>query len=402
MVAKITLGLCARARYAPLLNKGAGMLINNWYVACYSREICAERPRGVRMLGCDFVLFRDANGQAVCLSDVCCHRGASLCHGSIAAGHVECPYHGWQFAASGQCARIPALGAEAVIPKRARVDSYPTLERYGWVWVFLGDLDEAARPRLPDLFPEYGMPETWRLIPYDGEGRVNWARFEENSLDTAHINFVHPTFGTRRAPRVQVVPITATEHGARVSRTRPAPKNEQKSGEMARVLNPDRGFTSVSVEFSLVGVCHRIQPVFQEGMSIVTFSVKVPVDPWRTRTYGIQARNFLLDPAHDAERHAMILKALGEDLAVVEKIRPRLPPRSSAEEFLTETDGMEFHFRQKVRDWARRGFEIDVEKMEAEQHRRVMVIPSPPRRADPQNWVHRSVPLLPADEVLHD
>ncbi|MCS6946390.1 MAG: aromatic ring-hydroxylating dioxygenase subunit alpha [Steroidobacteraceae bacterium] len=372
------------------------MLINNWYVAGYASDIRADRPFGVRILGCDFVLFRDASGAARCLSNVCVHRGAALANGRIVDGNVECPYHGWQFGGQGRCLRIPALGDDATIPKRARIDSYPTMERYGWVWVFLGDLPEAERPQVPDLFPEYALPEQWRAIHYHGEGHVNWARFEENSLDTAHINFVHPTFGTRRAPRVQTVPITPTQYGAKVHRVRPAPKVEQKTGEMAKLLNPDRGFTSVSVEFSVIGVCHRIQPVFQEGMSIVTFSVKVPIDATHTRTFGIQARNFLLDPEHDDERRAMIYKALQEDLDVVTRIEPKLPPRSSTEELLTETDGMEFHFRQRVREWASRGFEIDVEQFEARRAREVLVIPSPERRADPSNWVHRTVPLLPA------
>jgi phenylpropionate dioxygenase-like ring-hydroxylating dioxygenase large terminal subunit len=372
------------------------MLINNWYVAAYAKDITATKPLGVRMLGCDFVLFRDTQGQARCLSNVCLHRGAALHNGQLIEGKVECPYHGWQFGGNGACLKIPAMGDEAVIPKRARIDSYPTMEKYGWVWVFLGDLPESERPAVPNFFPEFGLPEQWRLIHYQGEGNVNWARFEENSLDTAHINFVHPTFGTRRAPRVHVVPITPTQYGAKVQRVRPAPKVEQKTGEMAKILNPDRGFTAVSVEFSLIGLCHRIQPVFQEGMSIVTFSVKVPIDATNTRTFGIQGRNFLLDPKEDAERYAMILKALQEDLAVVTRIEPKLPPRSNTEEFLTETDGMENQFRQRVRDWSARGNEIDVEAMQAERLRRVLVIPSPERRQDPSNWVHKTVPLLPA------
>ena len=375
------------------------MLINNWYVAALSSEITAEKPFGTRMLGCDFVLFRDAAGKAVCLANTCCHRGAALCNGTVSSGNVACPYHGWEFAADGRCVKIPAMGEEAPIPKRARIDSYPTHEKYGWVWVFLGDLPEEERPPIPDLLPEFDDSARWRLIPYRAEARVNWQRFEENSLDTAHINFVHPTFGTRRAPRVTVVPITSTTYGGKVQRTRPAPKVEQKTGEMAKILNPDRGFTSVSLEFSLVGVCHRIQPVFQEGMSIITFSVKVPIDPFHTRTFGMQARNFLIDPGQDEERLAGIMKAVQEDTAVVEAIRPVLPPTSASEEFLTETDGMEFQFRSKVREWAQKGWEIDVEQMLAEQQRRILVIPSPARRADPSNWVHKAVPLRPAGSV---
>lgn len=369
------------------------MLINNWYVAALSSEVTADKPFGTRMLGCDFVLYRDSAGNAVCLANTCCHRGGALCNGTVASGNVACPYHGWEFAADGRCVKIPAMGEEAVIPKRVRIDSYPTQEKYGWVWAFLGDLPEEERPPIPNLLPEFDDPEHWRLIPYRAEAQVNWQRFEENSLDTAHINFVHPTFGTRRAPRVTVVPITPTTYGGKVQRTRPAPKVEQKTGEMARMLNPERGFTSVSLEFSVVGICHRIQPVFQEGMSIITFSVKVPIDPFHTRTFGLQARNFLLDPAQDEERLAGIMKAVGEDTAVVEALRPSLPPQSATEEFLTETDGMEFQFRSKVREWAQKGWEIDVEQMLAEQSRRVMVIPSPARRADPANWVHKTVPL---------
>ena len=121
--------------------------------------------------------------------------------------------------------------------------------------------------------------------------------------------------------------------------------------------------------------------------------MKVPIDAFRTRTFGVQARNFLMEPAQDEERLASIMKAVKEDTDVVEAIRPVFPPASASEEFLTETDGMEFQFRSKVREWASRGWEIDVEKMLAEQSRRIMVIPSPARREDPNNWVHKAVPL---------
>ena len=53
------------------------MFINFWYVAEESKNI-TEQPTGVRMLGQDFVLFRDSAGQVRCLSDVCAHRGGSL------------------------------------------------------------------------------------------------------------------------------------------------------------------------------------------------------------------------------------------------------------------------------------------------------------------------------------
>ena len=72
------------------------MIINNWYVAAMSDDVSADKPLGVRMLGVDFVLFRNAAGQVICMAGVCCHRGAALGDGKINDGCVACPYHGWE------------------------------------------------------------------------------------------------------------------------------------------------------------------------------------------------------------------------------------------------------------------------------------------------------------------
>ena len=122
--------------------------------------------------------------------------------------------------------------------------------------------------------------------------------------------------------------------------------------------------TRVALEFSLVGLCHRIQPTFREGMSQINFTARTPIDPWRSRAIGWQARNYLLEPEHDAERMAGILLAVEEDLRVVEKVEPKLTPRSLTDEFLTETDGMEVAFRKTVARYAAAGNEIDVDRFE--------------------------------------
>lgn len=93
------------------------MLINNWYVLALSDEVAAE-PVGVRALGHDFVLFRDGEGEVHCLSDICVHKGGSLCRGRVVDGAVECPYHGWRYNGAGDCVEIPSLGADGRIPAR--------------------------------------------------------------------------------------------------------------------------------------------------------------------------------------------------------------------------------------------------------------------------------------------
>jgi len=369
------------------------MLINNWYVAAWSHEVTTRKPFGVRMLGCDFVLFRNAEGRVVCLSDVCCHRGGALTGGKINNSRVVCPYHGWNFDNQGHCVLIPSMGEGAPIPKRARIDSYPTQEKYGWVWAFLGDLPEDERPAIPDLFPEYDDPATWHRVSYGFEAKANWMRFEENSLDTAHTTFVHQQFGAIRNPKLEVFPLEHKEWGAKVARVKPAPGADQKTGEMAKLLSAERKSTQVELEFSLLGLCHRIQPTFREGMSLINFTARTPVEDKLSRAFGWQARNYLKEPQYDAERVAAIELAVREDLSVVERVRPVHTPGSLSEELLVETDGMEVAFRKCCWRWAAKGWEIDREEAERLSPNQILVIPSPARREDPKNWIHKPVPL---------
>ncbi len=359
------------------------MLINNWYVAATADEVPADKPLAVRMLGLDFVLFRAA-GRIVCLPDICCHRGGPLSDGKLAGNCLACPYHGWQFDASGRCIHIPALGTDVRPPKRARLDSYPTVEKYGWVWVFLGDLPESERAPIPDLLPEFDDREHWRLVPYRFEAAANWVRMEENSLDTIHTSFVHRRFGGRVDPKSAAADIELLPFGARVRREKNAPEQGSNSGDLARLLPANRTRTRVALEFSIVGICHRIQPTFSEGMSQINFTARTPVDEFHTRAFGWQARNYLLEPEHDAERIRGLQEAIEEDLRIVEKVRPRLTPPTLPEEFLTKADSMEVAFRRLVREWADRGWEIDSETYARESQHRALVIPSPARGADPR------------------
>ena len=137
------------------------MYINLWYVAAFSSELNSA-PVKVRMLNRDFVLFRDADGKAHCLSNVCPHRGVSLAQGKcLEDGTLQCPQHGWQFAGDGLCRSIPSQDDGFEMPPGARVDSYPTEERHGLIWTFLGDSPDTAPP-IPDM-PEIETPG-WRTL----------------------------------------------------------------------------------------------------------------------------------------------------------------------------------------------------------------------------------------------
>ncbi|MEZ5267262.1 MAG: Rieske (2Fe-2S) protein [Microthrixaceae bacterium] len=155
------------------------MFKNFWYAIQHGSKVTAE-PSKLRVMGQDLVLWRNESGEPVVQSDICVHRGGSLAGGWVergANGHscVVCPYHGWEYDDSGACVKIPAAGPEAKIPGKARTDTYPSLERYGFVWAFLGDLSAQERPPMPELPGLEQAAEAFRRLP-DGRGRVRLER----------------------------------------------------------------------------------------------------------------------------------------------------------------------------------------------------------------------------------
>ena len=371
------------------------MLMNNWYVAAKSHEVNQKEPLIVRMLGQNFVLFRTPGNEAVCLANTCCHRGGSLGRGRLdGAGSIACGYHGWKFNPRGQCVEIPALGKEAKIPKRARVDSYPVEEHFDWVWVFLGDLAEKDRPPIPaSEFPEYHDKDNWRVVSMEFEADVNWARGHENSLDSAHPAFVHARFGRRSAPEVQIVPLVKNDFmGYNATRERVPPKRSQVSADIAKLVSRERGKTVASTDYYMAGISHRIDITREGNIRQVTVSARTPIDPCNTRIFMHQARNYLMEEEHDEARREGIRQAFREDCGAVSTAEPKFVARSMAHQLMVESDQLETAFRKDFLEKVREGWEIDFDKWKDEGRYRNFSIPCPARRKDPKNWVHPPAP----------
>src|ERR1700748_1337431 len=63
-------------------------------------------PVATKLLGEDFVVFRDTKGRGGVLDELCMHRGASLALGRVEGGGIRCIYHGWKFGADGTVMEI--------------------------------------------------------------------------------------------------------------------------------------------------------------------------------------------------------------------------------------------------------------------------------------------------------
>lgn len=164
------------------------MIPNQWYALLKSRSVKDKKAVGIKRLGKELVVWRETNGKVVCLRNRCPHRGAALSLGRVIDGCIECPYHGFQYDAEGRCTLIPASGKDARVLKGLIVQSFPTREAYGFIWIWWGEKREVL-PALP-WFEE--LPDS---LAYTATGSVecpiNYVRLIENSLDLSHFPFVH-------------------------------------------------------------------------------------------------------------------------------------------------------------------------------------------------------------------
>ena len=366
------------------------VFINFWYAALRSDQL-ADHPARVRMLGQDFVLFRDTSGTAHCLSDTCVHRGGSLGGGKLKGDRVECPYHGWQFDGRGQCTRIPSLGAAAKIPARARVDAYPVDELYGLVHVFLGDLPAAERPPIMPI-PEYGQPG-WHATIDEYTNVADYRRTVENGLDPAHNEVVHTTHGfsgTEGDSRVPDLKIEERAWGCGFMTTYFSPPLEDAKMQAVAGRKVDAVVTAGTFHHGPSCLTTYINP--GPGYAINQNVFKTPIDATTVRTFLVQTRSFMLEPQHDArfsERNSFVRE---QDQVVLSALQPFFTPESNLHEMLLPSDQAVARYREWLKEWEFRGWRIDEGAMARDQRRVARAIPSPARREQPRGWVLDAVP----------
>lgn len=166
-------------------------LKNVWYVAGWADEI----PEGGMLARsiCDepVVLYRDGEGAPRALFDRCPHRFAPLSMGRLCDGgrSIQCGYHGLRFGSDGKCNHNPH--GEGRIPSAAVVKSYPVVERWSLLWIWMGESEHADPATIP-AFP-FLDAEHWYVGKSQMDIAANYVLESDNILDLSHIEFLHPT-----------------------------------------------------------------------------------------------------------------------------------------------------------------------------------------------------------------
>ncbi len=195
------------------LRKDSEYLENSWYVAAQSSQI-GHQLQALKILDENLVFYRDSNDKVVALEDACPHRKMPLSMGKRVGDAIQCGYHGLTFDACGNCINAPT---QEKIPGNAVVRSFPVVEKYSLVWIWMGIpslADESTLLQLDDY-----ESDSWGLT--DGgmlECQCHYLYLLDNLLDPSHVAWVHKTSFASEGTEDVPLTIEETDTGVLVSR----------------------------------------------------------------------------------------------------------------------------------------------------------------------------------------
>ena len=291
-------------------------VLRRYWHAVARPDALAGGPLAVTLLGVRLVVWRAPGGELAAAVDRCPHREAPLSAGVVVDLGLQCPYHGWTYAADGRCVLVPSAGPGAAVPPRAVLQRVHAAERYGLVWLCL---DEPAAP-IPAI-----AEDTDRCFRRINQPVERWAasatRLVDNFLDTAHFPFVHlGSFGgagDAMVARVELEPL-GDFYGYRYEVTAANALGAEASGQSAGTVER-RMSTGFSLPFLV-----RSTIEYATGLRHTLLLSSAPIDDeaswftfvvWRNDDFSV--------PADEVTRLDRMIGA--EDKRMLEQVPGPLP-----------------------------------------------------------------------------
>ena len=300
-------------------------ILESWYVAAWDHEVGAEKMLARTLLDQPVLLYRDTQGQVVALADKCCHRAAPLSHGRLEGDAVRCMYHGMKFDRTGQCIDIPG---QEQIPAKACVRSYPVVEKDRFIWIWMGQPQNAYPAAILDFF--WHDHADWRMKPGYIHYQAHYQLVVDNLLDFSHLSFVHPTtLGTASNAQVRAQVDRTDDSGLRITRWYINDEMSPNHKRVAQFEGPvDRwqiyqwhapAFLRMDAGSAPTGTGAPEGRIDPRAMKFRHTSVQTPETLGTTHYFFCQARNFAL--TNEAMTEAIfqdVCTAFGEDRAMIE------------------------------------------------------------------------------------
>ena len=279
--------------------------------------------RRVELLGDGYVLGR-VDGEIVAFPDRCPHRNARLSNGVIvnAPGaaaptqHIQCPYHGWEFAGNGTCSFIPALGPDATVPPTSHLVRARVQVRYGLVWI-------APEEPVCDIvdIPEFDDPALTVLWLPCTDIKATAGQFIDNFLDFGHFPFVHAgTFGTGEDAGIAPYEVRVSADGWSFMVEYPHMIKNHEDPLVATGEHPLLQPRSMRYVFGAPFIASLRLDLPLTGMMNVLAIFLQPLDADNSRLYCAMVRNDCDTAAQQQEAVDYELAVLAEDLRIIENL----------------------------------------------------------------------------------
>lgn len=164
------------------------MMRRYWHPVCTSAQLPEpdSAPLRVRLLGEDYVAFRDSEGRVGVMEELCMHRGASLALGRVEEGGIRCLYHGWKFNVNGDVLDTPN-NPDPKYRAKMKAPSFSVREVGGIVWAYVGPKElepPFSRYAFMDTAPEHRVVLRINV-------KVNYLQLVEGGEDTSHVGVLH-------------------------------------------------------------------------------------------------------------------------------------------------------------------------------------------------------------------
>ena len=305
-----------------------------WHPVAWSREV-ADLPVAVTLLEQPLVVVRRPTGEVAAFLDECPHRGAPLSLGRLEGEELVCAFHGWRFGPDGAATCIPALGADAAIPARARLaQPAGVCERYGIVWVAL----EEPRLAIP-AWPDGDDDRLGEFSPTAHTSEVLAAYQTDNLLDSSHFPFLHASLSSRNP--------LGTEHEV-------VDQHQLGFSTVQRKLADDNVGTEGWLRYTFAApftvLLRSEEP--DGGLRQSFFQAVQPIDQRRTRLFFI-VRVPETDPDVLSELLAQEEIVQQEDLWITAALRRTGMPVVGAPDLHVRSDGNAILYRRVMRGcWA--------------------------------------------------
>ncbi len=330
---------------------------NCWYVAGRSEDFTGDL-KALRLLEENLVVFRGDQDEPIALEDACPHRKLPLSKGSRSGSTIVCGYHGLTFDCTGRCVASPTQ--ENAVPKRAVVRSYPVVDRYGFLWIWMGDADAANPKDIIDI-PNFDNPTWGRTKRGAMEMACHYLYITDNLLDPSHVAWVHLTSFAGAGTDNRPLTMDDNDNGVVIWRwitAEPAPpyyKAMLPFGESCdRKQHYECRLPSTAINMSIyvpAGEGGPNMPLSPNAFVNVSYNFITPVDRENALYFWFQHRNMHADDeAVNEHMFNGAVMAFTEDKDILEEVQRGMDNRKTPYLNLGLDKGA-MRFRKKVQDW---------------------------------------------------